>query len=155
CVSHAGFDPNAPTMWAGTWENSAANNWHGFFAVGLSYGMNGRLGAANGGIWPPPNEAAFGSPAATVLFAHSWGGEWGGKGCGHGGIAAGGSPQQGDDGIGIGDNNPMTNCTAADTPPGGQIINPHGWTHSPVAFRHQGQANVVWVDGHSKVVKRA
>src|SRR5262245_40641727 len=68
CPSHAGVDPSAPTMWGGTWENSASNNWHGFFAVGLSYGINGRLGAANGGIWPPPNEASFGSPAATLLM---------------------------------------------------------------------------------------
>src|SRR5262249_16401824 len=49
CPSHSGFDPNAPTMWNGTWENSQANNWHGFYAVGLSYGIKRRLGPANGG----------------------------------------------------------------------------------------------------------
>ena len=153
CPSQSGFGLDAPNMWG--WENSQANNWNGFFAVGLGYGMNGRLGAANGGIWPPPNEAAFGNPAGTVLFADSWLGEWGCRQCGHWGIAAGGSARQGEDGIGIPPVNPMTGCTEAGAAGGGEIINPHGWGNSAVAFRHQGQAVVGFVDGHVKVMRRA
>lgn len=156
CPSQSGFDMNQPQMWGGTWENSAANNWHGFYAVGLGYGMNGRLGAANGGIWPPPGESQFGSPSGTILFADSWLGEWGCTQCGHWGIAAGGRIAQRPDGMGTGPLGPMTRCTpgSADVRRGGQIINPHGWDNSPVHFRHQGQATFGFVDGHVKVMKR-
>jgi prepilin-type processing-associated H-X9-DG protein len=87
-------------------------------------------------------------------MADSWLGEAGCRECGHWGIAAGGAIRQDASGNPLGPLNPMTGCTAADTPPGGEKINPHGWAMSMVAFRHQGKADVIWVDGHAKAMGR-